>query len=95
MTSVTDTRTNSAVPTAAELLDRAIALRPWLREHQADADRQGRVPQETIDRLDEAGVFTLTKPKRFALTTLLTFSGIIRTSIEAKGVLGLTLPTVA
>ena len=29
------------------------------------------------------------------LPTLVTFSGIIRTSIEANGALGLTLPTVA
>ena len=55
----------SKAPRAADILARVTELQPWLREHQAEADRQGRVPQESIERLDAAGVFGLTTPKRF------------------------------
>ena len=54
-----------ASPTAEEILDRIVALRPWLREHQALAEEERRIPQETIERLDAAGLFNLSKPKRF------------------------------
>lgn len=50
---------------AQEIIDRVVELRPWLREHQAAAERQRRIPQETIERLDAAGVFGLTTPKRY------------------------------
>lgn len=50
---------------AQDILARVAELRPWLREHQAVAEHQRRVPQETIDVLDEAGVFSLTTPTRF------------------------------
>jgi alkylation response protein AidB-like acyl-CoA dehydrogenase len=52
-------------PQAQEIVSRVTELRPWLREHQAEAERQRRIPQETIERLDVAGVFSLTVPKRF------------------------------
>lgn len=52
-------------PTAEELVARAAALQPRLREHQAEAERQRRVPQETIDLLDSAGFYSLTTPKRY------------------------------
>ena len=63
----TDTRTEPDIdrPRAPEILARVAELRPWLREHQALAERQRRVPQESIERLDAAGVFTLTTPQRF------------------------------
>jgi 3-hydroxy-9,10-secoandrosta-1,3,5(10)-triene-9,17-dione monooxygenase len=50
---------------AAELIDRIVELRPWLREQQAEAERQRRIPQETIERLDAAGVFSVAIPKRY------------------------------
>ncbi len=53
------------VPPAREIVTRLEKLRPWLREHQAQAEQQHRIPQETVERLDEAGVFRLTTPKRF------------------------------
>jgi len=63
----TDTRTEPDIdrPQAPEILARVAELRPWLREHQAKAEQQRRVPQESIERLDAAGVFSLTTPKRF------------------------------
>ncbi|NEA44660.1 acyl-CoA dehydrogenase family protein [Streptomyces sp. SID11385] len=52
-------------PKAQEIIDRLVELRPWLRERQADAERQRRIPHESVERLDAAGVFGLTSPKRF------------------------------
>ena len=52
-------------PQAQEIVARVAQLRPWLREHQAVAEQQRRIPQETIERLDAAGVFSLTMPTRY------------------------------
>ena len=50
---------------AEEIIARIIELQPWLRAQQATAEQERRIPQETIERLDAAGVFSLTKPKRY------------------------------
>ena len=55
----------AAVSSAQQIVDRLTEMRPWLREQQAAAEQQRRIPQETIERLDAAGVFSLTKPARF------------------------------
>lgn len=52
-------------PDAQELVVRAAAMRPWLREHQAEAEQQRRVPQETVELLQAAGIYSLTLPKRY------------------------------
>ena len=52
-------------PSAEELIRDITALRPWLREKQFEAERQRRIPEETVKRLDEIGVYTLTSPARF------------------------------
>jgi 3-hydroxy-9,10-secoandrosta-1,3,5(10)-triene-9,17-dione monooxygenase len=54
-----------ALPTAEKIVARIIELQPWLRDQQALAEQERRIPQETIERLDAAGVFTLSKPKRY------------------------------
>ncbi|MEU3735163.1 acyl-CoA dehydrogenase family protein [Streptomyces sp. NPDC033538] len=56
---------NNTVPQAQDIVAGVEKLRPWLREHQALAEQQRRIPQETVERLDEIGVFSLTTPKRF------------------------------
>lgn len=61
----TSTKADIGRPKAQEIVDRVVELRPWLREHQAVAERQRRIPQESIERLHAAGVFGLTTPKRF------------------------------
>ncbi len=53
------------VPAPDEMIRDIIALRPWLREMQPEAERQRRVPEETVGRLDKIGVYTLTSPARF------------------------------
>src|SRR5471030_1689108 len=50
---------------STELIARIEDLRPWLREHQAEAEQQRRIPQETIERLDAAGVFRVAIPNRY------------------------------
>src|ERR1700710_725966 len=57
--------TKPAVPKAEEIIARIVELQPWLRDQQAIAEQERRIPQETIERLDEAGLFSLTKPKRY------------------------------
>jgi 3-hydroxy-9,10-secoandrosta-1,3,5(10)-triene-9,17-dione monooxygenase len=57
--------TETTVPKAEEIIARIVELQPWLRDQQAIAEQERRIPQETIERLDEAGVFSLTKPKRY------------------------------
>ncbi|MFF1924569.1 acyl-CoA dehydrogenase family protein [Streptomyces sp. NPDC058221] len=55
---------NSHPPQAQEVVDRITKLQPWLRDQQPVAEQQRRIPQENIERLDAAGVFSLTTPKR-------------------------------
>src|SRR4051794_27827852 len=64
MTTATDTEADIEAPRAQDILARVVEMRPWLREQQTVAEQQRRVPQETIERLDQAGVFSLTTPTR-------------------------------
>ncbi len=54
---------DAELASAREIVTRVTELRGWLREHQFEAERQHRIPQATIERLDAAGVFALTTPK--------------------------------
>ncbi|WP_374943781.1 acyl-CoA dehydrogenase family protein [Sphingomonas sp.] len=47
------------------IMERIDALRPWLRSMQMEAERQRRVPQETVERLAETGAYDLAIPPRF------------------------------
>ncbi len=55
----------SAYPPANVIVERLVALRPWLRGMQGTTEQQRRVPQETVERLSVAGVYSLTMPARF------------------------------
>lgn len=55
----------ASLPTSNELVARLAELRPWLREMQGEAERQRRIPQETVERLDAIGLYCLTTPARF------------------------------
>jgi 3-hydroxy-9,10-secoandrosta-1,3,5(10)-triene-9,17-dione monooxygenase len=57
--------TDIARPRAEELIERIVDLQPWLREQQSIAEQERRIPKETLERLDAAGVFSLAKPKRY------------------------------
>ncbi len=65
MTTLTRSEADVDRPQAPDILARVKEMQPWLREHQALAEQQRRVPQESVERLDAAGVFSLTTPQRF------------------------------
>jgi len=57
---------NSSASAAADgIVDKLVALRPWLRNMQGEAERQRRIPQETVERLNTAGIYSLMTPPRF------------------------------
>lgn len=58
-------KTDLARPNAERIIASIIELQPWLRDQQALAEQERRIPQETIERLDAVGLFDLSKPKRF------------------------------
>jgi alkylation response protein AidB-like acyl-CoA dehydrogenase len=47
------------------LVERTAALVPMLRQHAATAEKERRVPLETLVALDQAGVFRMMAPKKF------------------------------
>jgi 3-hydroxy-9,10-secoandrosta-1,3,5(10)-triene-9,17-dione monooxygenase len=50
---------------ADEVLDRARALVPRLRERARETERQRRISDETIAELIDAGLLRLTRPARY------------------------------
>jgi len=59
------TTINTPIPTEAEVVARANAMIPWLRE-KADAVEKARmVPVETIQAFKDAGFFKILQPKRW------------------------------
>ena len=63
-TSVTETVLDgkSAAPSAEELISRAKALIPLLRANAGLAERLGRVPDENIGAIEEAGLLRMLMP---------------------------------
>lgn len=57
---------------AQTMLAEIAEMRPWLRERQALTEQQRRVPQETIERLDAADIFSITTPRRYGGADLTT-----------------------
>ena len=55
----------TSIPTAAELVSRARAMVPRLIERGLQADRDRRVPDETIAEMKAAGLFRVLQPKRW------------------------------
>ncbi|CAM2156504.1 Oxidoreductase [Pararobbsia alpina] len=74
---------NTQGPTARELVKRAEALQPLLARHAAESDRNRRAHEESIQAIDEAGLFQLMVPKRFG-----GFEGSLRSHLEVSAALG-------
>lgn len=55
-------------PQFEQIIASIIDLQPWLRDQQALAEQERRIPQETIERLDAIGIFGVSTPKRFGGT---------------------------
>ncbi len=56
---------SSNLPDPDSIVRRITELRPWLRSMQGEAERQRRIPQETVERLDATGAYDLAVPPRF------------------------------
>ena len=54
-----------AIPTAEELVARARALAPKLRERAVQAERDRNIPQESVDEFIDAGLIHTLQPKRW------------------------------
>ena len=66
-----------------DLVARAAKLRPVIAANAAEGEKNRRVPQESIDAIEEAGLFAITRPKRFG-----GFQVDIRTKIEVSREIG-------
>lgn len=62
---MTATHDDFLTPDAETLIARARALVPKLAERAFAADREGRISNETIAEMDEAGLFRVLQPKRW------------------------------
>ena len=51
-----------------EVLDKVHKLMPYLRSQADEAERLGRLPEETAQRLKETGVVRLMQPRSTAAT---------------------------
>jgi 3-hydroxy-9,10-secoandrosta-1,3,5(10)-triene-9,17-dione monooxygenase len=58
-------RNQEPLPTREEILDRARAIAPALKERAADCDKARMVPAETIEDYRRAGLFRLAMPQRY------------------------------
>jgi 3-hydroxy-9,10-secoandrosta-1,3,5(10)-triene-9,17-dione monooxygenase len=56
---------SAAIPTADELVERARAMIPALKERGAKAEADRKIPEETIREFQEAGFFDILKPRRW------------------------------
>ncbi|WP_037914451.1 acyl-CoA dehydrogenase family protein [Actinacidiphila yeochonensis] len=56
---------STAIPTHAELVERARALVPLLREQAVRAEQEARLTDEVVAALTEAGIFRMRLPARF------------------------------
>ena len=64
-TSVENLRQQSAIPTKEELIGRAEALVPVLRERAADAEKNRRLSDATVQAFRDAGFHKIMQPRRF------------------------------
>lgn len=63
MSAVLEPRTDTRIPTAEELVERARALIPTLRERAEETEKQRSVPAETIQMFKDAGFFKILQPR--------------------------------
>lgn len=60
-----ETFDSTVVPTADEIVARAAAMVPWLREKAEATEKARMVPKETIQAFQEAGFFKITQPRQW------------------------------
>jgi 3-hydroxy-9,10-secoandrosta-1,3,5(10)-triene-9,17-dione monooxygenase len=55
---------NARIPTAEEIIARARAMIPALRQRAPQGDRERRLPKDTIAEMQAAGLFKVLQPRR-------------------------------
>jgi len=70
-------------PALRELAQRAVGLQPLLMKNAAQAERDRRASEESIQAIAEAGLFQLMVPKRYG-----GFEGTLRSHLEVSAALG-------
>ncbi|TWB18409.1 3-hydroxy-9,10-secoandrosta-1,3,5(10)-triene-9,17-dione monooxygenase [Nitrospirillum amazonense] len=65
MNKMVEVQRDRDVPTPGQLLDRARAMLPALRARAAEAERDCRLPMQTVEEMREAGFFRILQPKRW------------------------------
>jgi 3-hydroxy-9,10-secoandrosta-1,3,5(10)-triene-9,17-dione monooxygenase len=63
--SIAELRSSSAIPAAEDLVARARALAPRLRERAMRAERDRNIPEESVDEFIAAGLIHTLQPKRW------------------------------
>jgi alkylation response protein AidB-like acyl-CoA dehydrogenase len=58
-------RYGAAIPSQAQILERVHAIAPLLEENAADGEAAGRVAEESITTLTDAGAFKIAQPRRY------------------------------
>jgi alkylation response protein AidB-like acyl-CoA dehydrogenase len=56
---------SSAPRTDADIVERATAIRPLVREHALRTEQERRVPSEVVAALTDAGIYRMNVPRRF------------------------------
>ncbi|MCE3000478.1 MAG: acyl-CoA dehydrogenase, partial [Betaproteobacteria bacterium] len=74
-----------AAPTHAELVERALALVPKLREHAPRAEELRRIPDDTLADLHASGLFRMLQPKRVGGSELAYEAIVELTAIVGRG----------
>ncbi|WP_214366139.1 acyl-CoA dehydrogenase family protein [Pseudonocardia sp. H11422] len=65
MSTITADSPQTTSPTREELVARAAALVPLLKQNAEPCENEGRLPKENVDALVDAGLLKLTLPRRF------------------------------
>src|SRR5262249_27434110 len=78
---VAEARRGASDPSPEELVARARALVPALRERSERCERERRVPEESIRELKHAGLFRILQPRAYGGYEL-AFAAYVRVSIE-------------
>ncbi|MEH6592296.1 MAG: flavin-dependent monooxygenase [Halioglobus sp.] len=65
MSSIPSSNTAEIAPSSSQILERIIQLQPMLRDNIEKARTLRKVPQETVDQLEDIGFFLALQPKRY------------------------------
>lgn len=81
------TKKRVAEPSITDLLEKARALQPLIRQHAAEGEKNRRVAQVVMDAIDDAGLLKIMVPGRYggSQTSMKTMLDVSSTVAEADG----------